>query len=72
VSESSGCLELSDRTSKFSFSRTHVHMNKFGELTEEDVETVRDVINKMIGTSHELMLARSQCNHILQKSVIFA
>jgi hypothetical protein len=62
VSESSGCLDVSDSTSKFSLSRTHFDMNKFGKPTEEDFETVRDVIQKMIGRTYELVLARSQCN----------
>ncbi|KAF2684709.1 hypothetical protein K458DRAFT_417577 [Lentithecium fluviatile CBS 122367] len=59
VSESSGCLNLSDRTSKFSLSRTHFDMNKFRKPTEEDFETVRDVVEKMIGVSPRLVLARS-------------
>ncbi|KAF2193588.1 hypothetical protein K469DRAFT_691138 [Zopfia rhizophila CBS 207.26] len=60
VSESSGCLDLSDGTSKFSLSRTHFDMNKFGKPTEEDFETVRDVVEKMIGVSRGLVLARPQ------------
>ena len=61
VSESSGCLDLSDATSKFSLSRTHFDMNKFGKPTEEDFETVSDVVKDMIKASPDLMLARSQC-----------
>ena len=64
VSESSGCLDLSDATSKYSLSRTHFDMNKFGKPTEEDFETVSDVAKKMIKASHGLMLARSQCNQV--------
>jgi hypothetical protein len=63
VSEGSGCLDLSDATSKFSLSRTHFDMNKFGRPTEEDFETVRDVIRNMILASPALVLARSQCNY---------
>jgi hypothetical protein len=63
VSESSGCIDLSGATSKFSLSRTHFDMNKFGKPTEEDFEIVRDVVKKMVGAAHELVLARSQCNH---------
>ncbi|KAF2466856.1 uncharacterized protein BDR25DRAFT_267561 [Lindgomyces ingoldianus] len=62
VSESSGCLDLSDSTSKFSLSRTHFNMNKFGSPTEEDFETVSDVIKSIIGASYELLAARFQCN----------
>jgi hypothetical protein len=62
VSESSGCLDLSDATRRYSLSRTHFDMNKFGRPTEEDFETVRDVIKDMIRASPELVLARSQCN----------
>jgi hypothetical protein len=61
VSESSGCLDLSDATSKYSLSRSHFDMNKFGKSTEEDFETVGDVLKEMIGASPGLMLARSQC-----------
>jgi hypothetical protein len=63
VSESSGCLDLSDSTSKFSLSRTHFDINKFGNPTEEDFETVRDVVKKMIGSSYRLVIARSQRNY---------
>lgn len=64
VSESSGCLDLSEATSKFSLSRTHFDMNKFGRPTEEDFETVADVVTAMIKASPVLMLARSQCNYV--------
>jgi len=63
VSESSGCLDLSDSTSKFSLSRTHFDMNKFGKATEEDFETVGEIIKKIIRGSNELLLARSQCDY---------
>jgi hypothetical protein len=66
VSESSGCLDLSDATSKFSLSRTHFDMNKFGKPTEEDFETVRDVVRDMIRASPGLMAARSQSNYASQ------
>jgi hypothetical protein len=62
VSESSGCLDLSDVTSKYSLSRTHFDMNKFAKASEEDFETVADVIRDMAEGSHTLLLARSQCN----------
>lgn len=65
MSAGSGCLDPSDRTSKFSLSRTHFDMNKFGKPTEEDFETVRDVVEKMIRESPGLMLTRSQCNYAL-------
>jgi hypothetical protein len=51
VSESSGCLDLSESTSKYSLSRTHFDMNKFGKPTEEDFETVCEVVKKMLKTS---------------------
>jgi hypothetical protein len=63
VSESSGCLDLSDSTSKFSLSRTHFDINKFGKPTEEDFETVMDVVKKMIVSSYRLVLAQSQSNY---------
>ena len=48
MSADSGCLDISDRTNKFSLSRTHFDMNKFGKPTEEDFEIVCDVIKRMI------------------------
>jgi hypothetical protein len=63
VSESSGCLDQNDSTRKFSLSRTHFDMNKFGKPTEEDFETVSDEIKRMVKSSPALMLARSQCNY---------
>jgi hypothetical protein len=66
VSKSSGCLDLSHATKKFSLSRTHFDMNKFGRPTEEDFLTVRDEIKKMIQASPGLVLARSQCNYASQ------
>ena len=63
MSESSGCLDLSDATSKFSLSRSHFDMNKFGKPTEEDFETVGDVLREMIRASPGLVLARSQCKY---------
>jgi hypothetical protein len=63
VSESSGCLDQNASTGKFSLSRTHFDMNKFGRPTEEDFETVSDEMKKMIMSSPALMLARSQCKY---------
>jgi len=60
VSESSGCLDLSDSTAKYSLSRTHFDMNKFGRPAEEDFETVKDVLSKMAAESAELVVARSR------------
>ncbi|KAH6625518.1 hypothetical protein C7974DRAFT_396213 [Boeremia exigua] len=47
VNASSGCLELSEGVSKYSLSRTHFDMNKFGKTSEEDFETVCEVIREM-------------------------
>jgi hypothetical protein len=47
VNESSGCLDISDSTEKYSLSRTHFNMNKFGRPSEEDFQTVCEVIEKM-------------------------
>jgi hypothetical protein len=66
VSESSGCLDLSDSTEKYSLSRTHFNMNKFGTPKEEDFRTVSDVIKKMVRIAPELVLARSQCKYNTQ------
>lgn len=66
VSESSGCLDLADATSKWPLSRTHFDMNKFGRPTEEDFRIVSKVVKDMIKASPGLLLARSQCNYAQQ------
>ena len=63
VSESSGCLDVSDATSKYSLSRTHFDMNKFAKVLEEDFETVADVVKDMAKGSPALLSARSQCDY---------
>ena len=65
ISESFGCLYLSDATSKFSLSRTHFEMNKFGRPMEKDFKTVQDVVKGIFQASPGLVLARSQCNYAL-------
>lgn len=60
VSESSGCLDLSESTEKYSLSRNHFNMNKFGKPTEEDFLTVCDVVKRMVRMAPGLALARSQ------------
>ncbi|KAF2008821.1 WD40 repeat-like protein [Aaosphaeria arxii CBS 175.79] len=60
VSKSSGCLDLSDAINKYSLSRTHFNMNKFGKVTEEDFEMVAEVIGEMIERSPALLAKQSQ------------
>lgn len=45
-------MDLSDSTSKFSLSRNHFDMNKFGKPTEEDFEMVMDVVKNMVKVPH--------------------
>lgn len=63
VSESSGSLDLSDATNKFSLSRSHFDMNKFGKPTEEDFQTLKDVVTAIIEESPRLVAARCKCNY---------
>ncbi|KAF9728645.1 Nephrocystin-3-like protein 2 [Paraphaeosphaeria minitans] len=60
VNESSGCLDLLEATSKYSLSRTHFDMNKFGKATEEDFQTVAEVIKGMVNKFPKLVWARAQ------------
>ncbi len=48
VDESSGCLDQSESTEKYSLSRDHFNMNKFGRAEEEDFQTVCEVIEQMV------------------------
>jgi hypothetical protein len=54
VSKSSGCLDLSESTKKYSLPRTHFNMNKFGKPEEEDFQTVCEVIKKITKISQEM------------------
>jgi hypothetical protein len=38
-------------------------MNKFGKATEDDFETVAEVVEGMVNESSKLVWARSQCNY---------
>lgn len=63
MSETSGCLDLSESTEKHSLARTHFNMNKFGKRHEEDFLTVGDVIKRMASMAPRLVLSRSQCKY---------
>lgn len=60
VDESSGCLDQSESTEKYSLSRDHFNMNKFGKPEEEDFQTVCEVIEKMVEESPQLIKGRDQ------------
>ena len=60
VDESSGCLDQSEWTEKYSLSRDHFSMNKFGKPEEEDFQTVCEVIEKMVEISPGLIAERDQ------------
>jgi len=60
VDETSGCLDQSEATEKFSLSRDHFNMNKFGKPEEEDFETVCEVIEAMVKLAPGLIAARDQ------------
>ena len=58
VDESSGCLDQGESTEKYSLSRDHFSMNKFGKPEEEDFITVCEVIKKIVEQSPRLVAAR--------------
>ena len=60
VDETSGCLDQSETTEKYSLSRDHFSMNKFGQPGEEDFQTVCDVVEKMVEQSAGLITTRNQ------------
>ena len=60
VDESSGCLDQSEWTEKYSLSRDHFSMNKFGKPEEEDFQTVCEVMEKMVEISPGLVAERDQ------------
>ncbi len=60
VDESFGCLDQSESTEKYSLSRDHFNMKKFGKPEEEDFETVCEVIEAMVEQAPALVAARDQ------------
>ncbi|KAL9019552.1 MAG: hypothetical protein Q9185_003172 [Variospora sp. 1 TL-2023] len=60
VDETSGCLDQSEWTEKYSLSRDHFGLNKFGRPEEEDFQTVCEVIEKMVEGSPGLISTRNQ------------
>lgn len=58
VDESSGCLDQNESTEKYSLSRDHFNMNKFGRAEEEDFQTVYEVIEQMVEQSPGLVVTR--------------
>lgn len=63
MSKDSGCLDLSESTKKYSLSRNHFNMNKFGRPDEEDYQTLCEVVKKMTGEAAELVLARTRSRY---------
>lgn len=61
VSQSSGCLDVSEATEKYSLERSHFDMNKFGKPSEDDFETVSEVVERMARAAPGLLLARIKC-----------
>ena len=60
VDESSGCLDQSESTEKYSLSRDHFGMNKLGRLEEGDFQTVCEEIEKMMEQWPTLIARREQ------------
>ena len=60
MDETSGCLDQSESTEKYSLSRDHFNMNKFEKREEEDFETICEVIKRMIEQAPTLVIARDQ------------
>ena len=68
MNETSGCLDQSESTEKFFFSRDHFNMNKFGKREEEDFETICEVIERMVEQAPMLVVARDQGRSTFQRS----
>jgi hypothetical protein len=58
VSRSSGCLDHTESTESYSLSRNHFNMNKFGRPDEEDYQTVREIVEKMVENAQGIVRAR--------------
>jgi len=60
VDETSGCLDPGESTQKYSLSRDHFSMNKFGRPEEEDFQTVCEVVETMVEQSVGLITIRNR------------
>lgn len=58
VSKGSGCLDLTESTKKYPLSRNHFDINKFGKPEEEDYQTVREIVEKMVENLQCIVRAR--------------
>ena len=58
IDESSGYLDQSESTKKYSLSRDHFNMNKFGKSEEEDFQIICEVIEKIVKESPQLIKRR--------------
>ncbi|THX71514.1 hypothetical protein D6D04_09473, partial [Aureobasidium pullulans] len=69
VSESSGCLDVSEATTKYSLARSHSDLNKFGKPSEEDFLTVSEVVQRMARAAPDLLLMRDHYRQGLDVSL---
>jgi hypothetical protein len=60
VSENSGCLDVSEATTKYSLARSHSDLNRFSKPFEEDFLTVSEVVQRMATAAPNLLLMRDQ------------
>jgi len=59
VNERSGCLDPSDRVKKYPLERTHFNMNKFGRPTEDDYQSVAEVVEDMARGAYQPLSAQA-------------
>lgn len=62
MTEAEGCLDSSaEEIISRALARSHFDMNKFTKPTEDDFETVCDLLKEMKEEANEVLHARSQC-----------
>ncbi|KAL8284817.1 hypothetical protein RB597_002069 [Gaeumannomyces tritici] len=60
VDETSGSLDLNDKSDKYALPRTHFDIHRFGSPREQAFRQVRSVIRKMVDEGREMV--HSQCD----------
>ncbi|KAK4118455.1 hypothetical protein N657DRAFT_651298 [Parathielavia appendiculata] len=61
VNETSGSLDLSEKSDKYALSRTHFNIQKFGSPQEQGFRLLGSVVQTMVEESTQLVSTRAKC-----------
>ncbi|RYO95235.1 hypothetical protein DL764_007720 [Monosporascus ibericus] len=62
VNETSGSLDLNEKSDKYALPRTHFNIQKFGSPGEQGFRLLRSVVQTMVEEGPQLISTRAQCD----------